>query len=41
MAIEEDIHEVQLSGNVDKIEELAKDKLVHIPIVGSDGSEAL
>ena len=36
MSVEENIHEIHLSNNIDKVEELAEDELANIDIVGSD-----
>ena len=36
MSVEEDIHEVHLSDDVDEVEKLTEDELVHVDVVGAD-----
>ena len=36
MSVEEDIHEVHLSDDVDEVEKLTEDELVHVYVVGAD-----
>ena len=36
MSIEEDVHEVHLSEDIDEVEELAEDELANIDVVGPD-----